>query len=204
MSKNCLHTSCSFLTRQSQSLSIHICIVSIGQRSFQRLADLLPTHRELFFLTKLPQNKTPQTRLESWGVLLISPPPRSVQKRGYRRASEEEIARECHSSALRWGDENGLLYWMIRGLQLRFRRKKPSFGKSSDGNSGFRGGRGCAAMRALRNNILASQERLFRFSTRRWKAEFFISRFSPEICPIPATRGGGLKLVDAATMLDLS
>ena len=89
--------------------------VSIGQRSFQRLADLLPTHRELFFLTKLPQNKTPQTRLESWDVLLISPPPRSVQKRGYRRASEEEIARECHSLALRWGDENGLLYWMIRG-----------------------------------------------------------------------------------------
>ena len=76
---------------------------------------LLPTHRELFFLTKLPHNKTPQTGLESWDVLLISPPPRSVQKRGYRRASEEEIARECHSSALRWGDENGLLYCMIRG-----------------------------------------------------------------------------------------
>jgi hypothetical protein len=76
---------------------------------------LLPTHRELFFLTELPHNKTPQTGLESWDVLLISPPPRSVQKRGYRRASEEEIARECHSSALRWGDENGLLYCMIRG-----------------------------------------------------------------------------------------
>ena len=76
---------------------------------------LLPTHRELFFLTKLPHNKTPQTGLESWDVLLISPPPRSVQKRGYRRASEEEIARECHSSALRWGDENGLLCCMIRG-----------------------------------------------------------------------------------------
>jgi len=42
-------------------------------------------------------------------------------------------------------------------------------------------------MRA-RNNILASQERLFRFSTRRWKAEFFIFRFSPEISPIPASR----------------
>ena len=70
---------------------------------------LLPTHRVLFFLTKLPHNKTSQTRLESWDVLLISPPPRSVRERGYRRASEEEIARECHSSALRWGDENGLL-----------------------------------------------------------------------------------------------
>ena len=41
---------------------------------------LLPTHRVLFFLTKLPHNKTPQTRLESWDVLLISPPPRSVRE----------------------------------------------------------------------------------------------------------------------------
>jgi len=102
-----------------RSLSIHICIVSIGQRSFHRCARSAPMHRELFFLTKLPHNKTSQTRLESWDVLLISPPPRSVQKRGYRRASEEEIARECHSSAQRWGDENGLLYCMIRGCACR-------------------------------------------------------------------------------------
>ena len=52
----------------------------------------------------------------------------------------------------------------FEALQLRFRRKKPSFRKSSDGNSGLRGGSGCAAMRA-RNNILANQERLFRFSS---------------------------------------
>ena len=71
---------------------------------FTDVPGLLPMHRELFFLTKLPHNKTPQTRLESWDVLLISPPLRSVQNRGYRRASEEEIARECHSSARRWGN----------------------------------------------------------------------------------------------------
>jgi hypothetical protein len=116
MSKNCLHTSCSFLTRQQQvAFDPHLYCVDWTKIISAIGPVCSPTHRELFFLTKLPQNKTPQTRLESWDVLLISPPPRSVRERGYRRASEEEIARECHSSALRWGDENGHLYRMIQG-----------------------------------------------------------------------------------------
>ena len=113
----------------------------LDKEHFSDWPGLLPTHGELFFLTTLPQNKTPQTRLESWDVLLISPPPRSVRERGYRRASEEEIARECHSSALRWGDENGHLYRMIQRAPTSIPSEKASsFRKSSDGNSGLSGG----------------------------------------------------------------
>jgi hypothetical protein len=83
--------------------------------------------------------------------------------------------------------KTAFFYCMIRGAPTSIPSEKAFLPQVIRRELGVRGGSECAAMRA-RNNILASQERLFRFSTRRWKAEFFIFRFSLEISPIPASR----------------